>query len=221
MTDPAAAPGTLAQQAYGALKSRILEGGFAPEDMLTERGLAAASGVSRTPLRAAISRLEAEGVIARLPGGALMIRPVTAETLLEIVQTRRLLEAAAAARAAERIAAGAPLPATLEASRDTMRAYAEGRDTAFDTFWADDDAFHAAVAETAGLQLLPELLAQMRAEARRCTITRAHDRFAEQAAEHLAVIEAIAAGRPDAARAAMEAHLESVRARFLGWLGRP
>ncbi|WP_118137810.1 GntR family transcriptional regulator [Oceanicella sp. SM1341] len=212
---------TLAQQAYRALKSRILEGGFAPEDMLTERGLAAASGVSRTPLRAAISRLETEGVIARLPGGALMIRPVTAETLLEIVQTRRLLEAAAAARAAEAVAAGAALSPALARARRRMAAYAAGADAAFPAFWADDDAFHTAVAEAAGLHLLPGLLAQMRDEARRCTITRTHDRFAEQAQEHIAVIDAIAAGRPEAARAAMDAHFESVRARFLGWLARP
>ena len=66
--------------------------GISSGDMLTERSLALDSGISRTPLRAAISRLEKEDVIWRLPNGALMVRQVTVEQLLEIVQLRRLLE---------------------------------------------------------------------------------------------------------------------------------
>jgi DNA-binding GntR family transcriptional regulator len=206
---------TLAQQVYRDLKQRILEGQFAAGEMLTERTLAVESGISRTPLRAAISRLAKEDVISRLPNGALMVRPVTVEQLLEIVQIRRLLEGAAAARAASR-----PLTSDLEQSRTKMRAYAEGGDIEFDHFWLDDDAFHLAVAAAAGLPLLATMLTEMRGIARRCTITRTHDRFSQQALEHIAVIDAIDAGNEEAARAAMEAHFDSVRARFLGWLAR-
>lgn len=207
---------TLAQQAYKDVKRRILEGAIKAGDLLTERTLAVESGISRTPLRAAISRLQKEGVVSRLTNGTLMILPVTVEQLLEIVQIRRLLEAAAAARAAER-----PMTSALDQSRQIMRAYVEGKDAAFDRFWMDDDAFHEAVAEAAGLYLLPAMLQEMRSIARRCTITRTHDRFAEQAAEHIAVIDAIEAQDPAAAAAAMEAHFDSVRSRFLRWLARP
>ncbi|MDM9625497.1 GntR family transcriptional regulator [Rhizobium sp. S152] len=206
---------TLAQQVYRDLKQRILEGKFTAEDMLTERTLALESGISRTPLRAAISRLEKEDVISRLPNGALMVRPVTVEQLLEIVQTRRLLEGAAAETAATR-----PLTPALADARERMRAYAGGGDIAFDHFWLDDDAFHDAVAHAAGLPLLATMLTEMRGIARRCTITRTHDRFDQQAREHIAVIDAIEAGNGEAARIAMEGHFDSVRARFLGWLAR-
>ncbi|WP_062212423.1 GntR family transcriptional regulator [Aureimonas sp. AU12] len=206
---------TLAQQAYRDIKQRILEGVFATGDVLTERALAASSGISRTPLRAAVSRLEKESVITRLPNGALMIQPVALEQLLEIVQVRRLLESAAAGRAA-----GRPFTPALEASRAVMQAYSEGEDAAFEQFWLDDDRFHDAVAEAAGLALLPEMLTEMRSIARRCTITRTHDRFAEQAREHLAVIDAIAAQDPAGAGAAMERHFDSVKSRFLSWLAR-
>jgi DNA-binding GntR family transcriptional regulator len=145
-----------------------------------------------------------------------MVLPVTVEQLLEIVQVRRLMEGAAAARAAER-----PMTTALNQSRQIMQAYVEGKDVAFDSFWMDDDAFHEAVAEAADLHLLPAMLREMRSIARRCTITRTHDRFAEQAAEHIAVIDAIEARDPAAAVAAMEAHFDSVRSRFLGWLARP
>ncbi|MBP1859994.1 GntR family transcriptional regulator [Rhizobium herbae] len=206
---------TLAQQAYKDVKKRILEGTIAAGDLMTERALALESGISRTPLRAAISRLEKEGVVSRLANGALVVRPVTVEQLLEIVQIRRLFEGAAAARAAER-----PLTAALDESRRAMRAYANGADVAFDNFWIDDDAFHLAVAEAAGLSLLPAMLTEMRSIARRCTITRTHDRFDEQAREHIAVVDAIENGDPAGARAAMETHFDSVRTRFLRWLDR-
>ncbi|QXZ81255.1 GntR family transcriptional regulator [Rhizobium sp. L51/94] len=206
---------TLAQQAYRDIKQRILEGAIKAGDLLTERTLAVDSGISRTPLRAAISRLQKEGVVSRLTNGTLMILPVTVEQLLEIVQIRRLLEGAAAARAA-----GRPMTAALVEARRVMRAYVEAEDVAFDRFWMDDDTFHESVAEAAGLHLLPGMLQEMRSIARRCTITRTHDRFAEQAAEHIAVIDAIEAQNAAAAAAAMEAHFDSVRSRFLKWLAR-
>jgi DNA-binding GntR family transcriptional regulator len=205
----------LTQQFYRDLKQRILEGRFSSEEMLTERTLALEFGISRTPLRAAISRLEKENVISRLPNGALMVRPVTVEQLLEIVQIRRLLEGAAAAKAATL----ALTPALIQ-SRARMRAYVESGDIAFDNFWLDDDAFHLAVAEAAELPLLAAMLTEMRSIARRCTITRTHDRFDQQAREHIAVVDAIEAEDGAAAQAAMEVHFDSVRARFLGWLAR-
>lgn len=204
---------TLAQQAYRRIKTRMLESGNAAGQVLTERSLAKDFGISRTPLRSAISRLEKEGVIDRLDNGVLVIRQVSVEQLLEIVQVRRLLEGTAAARAAE-----TGMTDRLAAARQIMQAYASGRQTNFDTFWADDDAFHDAVVAAPGFSLLPAMIRDMRAIARRCTITRVHDRFADQAREHIAVIDAIEAGDGPAARAAMEAHFDSVRTRFLAWL---
>ena len=205
---------TLAQQVYREIKQRILRGEIGIGTALTERGLAGSSGISRTPLRSAISRLEKEGVITRLANGALIVRDVSVEQLLEIVQVRRLLEGAAASRAA-----GHGMTPALEQARRMMTAYIDDDGIAFDRFWVDDEAFHQAVVAAAGLSLLPSLLAEMRETALRCTITRTHDRFAEQAREHLAVIEAIATGDAEQARAAMEAHFDSVRTRFLEWLG--
>jgi DNA-binding GntR family transcriptional regulator len=208
---------TLADQAYRTLKQRILKGELGALDTLTERTLAEQSGISRTPLRGAISRLEKEGVLSRLQNGTLMIREVTLEQLLEIAATRRILEGTAAARAAER-AGEQGLDDALRIAREGMRRYVDGDDVAFDDFWVEDDIFHRAVAQAAGFSLLPDLLDEMRQTARRCTISRTHDRFAQQAAEHIAVIDAIEAADPAAAQQAMEMHFDSVKLRFLEWL---
>ncbi len=207
------------QRAYQVLKRKILDGGYGAEDVLSERILAEECGVSRSPLRSAIARLEQEGVLSRLANGALVARPVTVIQLLEIVQTRRILEGAAAAKAAT-LAATHGLTPELAAVREHMAAYLDKDDWPFDTFWDSDNRFHNAVAAGAQLTLLPGILDELRAVARRCSITRTHDRFTQQAREHLAVIDHIAGGDPDGARAAMEAHFDSARIRFLEWLNR-
>ena len=206
---------TLSQTAYRRIKQDILEGRIAPDSMLSERELALRLGISRTPLRSALSRLENENVIGRFANGALIVRSVTVEQLLEIVQLRQVLERAAAARAAER-----GMTDDLRRVWDEMLPYAAGRSVGFDEFWQVDEEFHAGVARAAGLELLPAILAEQRAVARRCTITRVHDRFDEQAREHIAVLEAIARGDAPAARDAMSLHFENVRNRFLGWFSK-
>ncbi|TKT69597.1 GntR family transcriptional regulator [Aquamicrobium sp. LC103] len=206
---------TLAQMAYRRIKQDILEGRIPPDTIVSERELAEKLGISRTPLRSALSRLERENVIGRLDNGVLLVRSVSVEQLIEIVQLRQMLESAAAARAA---AFG--LTPELERLREVMAAYADGLNVAFDDFWKEDDLFHVAVAQAARLDILPGILAEQRAIARRCTITRTHDRFADQAREHIAVIDAIARGDAEAARDAMSCHFDNVRHRFLNWLSR-
>lgn len=206
---------TLSLRAYRMIKRDILEGRIALDMVLNERALSAEYGLSRTPLRTAFSRLEREGVITRLEGGALLVRSVSAEQFLEIVELRWMLEGAAAALAAER-----GTPGELSGMRGPMQACADGRRTDFDEFWEQDDRFHVAVAKAAGLRLLPGIIREQRAIARRCTIARRLDRFSEQAGEHLAVLDAIEAADPMAARRAMEGHFENARQRFLQSLSR-
>lgn len=88
----------------------------------------------------------------------------------------------------------------------------------FEEFWRDDEQFHRAVSLAARLELLPDLLAEQRAIVRRSTIIRTHDNFADQAREHIAVIDAIAEGDAEKARASMSLHFQNMRTRTLGSL---
>lgn len=205
--------GTLAQGAYERIKADVLAGRFAPNTILSERDLAESLGISRTPLRSALSRLEREGVIDRMANGALLVRPVTVELLLEILQLRQILEPSAAARSAQ-----FGITEELLASREDMLRYLGDAKATFQDFWRDDEKFHRAVSVAARLELLPELLAEQRAIVQRSTIIRTHDNFADQAREHLAVIDAIGEGDPVRARAAMSLHFDNMRARTLGSL---
>lgn len=201
---------TLSQTAYRQLKADIVQGRIEAESVLSERGLAEDLGISRTPLRTALSQLENEGVIDRLKNGVILVRSVTVEQLFEIVKLRQQLESAAAARAA-----GYPMTPELTALRREMQSIVEGAEISFDAFWEADERFHMAVARAARLNIFPAILAEQRAIARRCTLTRTYDSFTDQAREHVEIIDAIAAGDPKAARAAMWRHFEHVSDRFL------
>ncbi|AXQ93956.1 GntR family transcriptional regulator [Cereibacter azotoformans] len=204
---------SLAQTAYRRIRDDIVEGRIAPNTILTERDLAERLGISRTPLRSALSVLEREQVIERMANGAHLVRRVSVEQLLDIIQLRLILE-----RAAARRAAAFGMTPELAAARAAQLRYLGGAEMDFETFWQDDGAFHRAVALAAGLTLLPGLLSEQRAIVRRSTIIRTHTNFADQAREHIAVIDAIASRNAAAASAAMSVHFERMRARTLGWL---
>ena len=206
---------SLSQNAYERIKTDILDGRICSNTILTERDLAASLGISRTPLRSALSVLEREQVIERMANGAILVRKISVEHLLDIIQLRQILEKAAAGRAAE-----FGMTPALEAARESQHRYLQEGIAHFEDFWKDDGDFHHAVAMAARLTLLPDLLAEQRAIVRRSTIIRNDSNFAAQAREHIAIIDAIEAGDPTAASAAMARHFDHMRARTMGWLNK-
>jgi len=206
---------SLSEQTYQHLRSMILEQELAPGTIVTERRLAEAINISRTPLRTAISRLEGEGLVERLANSSVVIRTFSIDELLEILSIRRLLEPEAAALAAGRM--GARRIETLRA--ESLR-FAAAPEAEFEAFWRHDDAFHGAIAEASGKPLLAGLIRDLRGKARMCHLRRMPGSFQAQGKEHLAVLDALAAGDAARARAALLTHLDEVRARLLTWLGR-
>jgi len=96
-------PGTRPLHVYDRLKDAIITGTLRPLERITENKVAADFGLSRTPVREALQRLEVEGLIQVVPKrGSFVSRP-TVEDILEIYQIRTPLEAACARVAAERI----------------------------------------------------------------------------------------------------------------------
>lgn len=207
---------TLSEKAYRLIRDDIIEGRIPGESVLSERVLAEELGISRTPLRVAISQLQTQGIVDRLQNGAILVRSISVDQLIEIVNMRQKLESATAARAA-----GFPLTQELAGLGEDMARHIENGTTDFDTFWRDDDRFHIAVARAARFQILPEILIEYRAIARRCTLACSYDCFTDQAREHIDVINAIASGDADGAYAAMWRHFENANKRFLNSFAGP
>ena len=94
-----------AKSAYGSIRAAIESGRFASGSRLSERKLGQELGLSRTPIRAALHRLDAEGFVEIIPRFGAFVRKLDAREARELFEVRRALEAAATGAAAERITA--------------------------------------------------------------------------------------------------------------------
>jgi DNA-binding GntR family transcriptional regulator len=103
VTDPAGTPlssldrpESLAEQAYQRIRETIASGGLAPGQKITERNLAFLLGVSPTPVREALRRLEQEHLIERLSARSLAVAKHSSETIQELLYAEALLRGALA-----------------------------------------------------------------------------------------------------------------------------
>jgi DNA-binding GntR family transcriptional regulator len=94
---------SLGNRAYQALRQQIAVGGLAPGERITERGLAARLGVSATPIREALRRLEQEHLIERSGPRAVTIAAHPETTIRELMYAETVIRAAAARFATAKI----------------------------------------------------------------------------------------------------------------------
>ncbi|WP_170920763.1 GntR family transcriptional regulator [Enhydrobacter aerosaccus] len=199
---------SLSAIAYGALLDMILRGTIAPGELVTERQIAARLDMSRTPVREAVRRLEGEGTLERQRTGALVVRPYSMEEFLHALAVRRLLEGEAA-----RLAAGKISPKLLAAARERIdRLRREGL---ADAAHQDDRDFHDAIAQASGNPVLANAIADLRKRTAMFRLGRLPEHRDMVCAEHLAIVEALERGQGEAARDAMHAHIDNVRAHLL------
>ncbi|GAB3493123.1 GntR family transcriptional regulator [Nocardiopsis coralliicola] len=207
----AGAAGSAAERAYQHAKDAILTRRYAGGDLLSESDIAAAVGVSRTPVRAALLRLESEGLVRLYPKRGALVVPVSQREVRDVVETRRLVEAHTAGRAAalaesERAALAERLAERLDAMRTAL---AGGPDRP--AFTAADRDFHTLVIAASGNAILTDLYDRLRDRQLRMMEegTRTPERMSRSADEHAAILDAVRRGDPAAAEAAVHGHLDT------------
>ncbi|QOV35003.1 GntR family transcriptional regulator [Streptomyces ferrugineus] len=141
------------EQAYAAIRDSILSGERAPGAMLGEVGLAAELGVSRTPVRAALVRLQDEGWITVYPKRGALVRGLSEKDARELADTRFVLESAAVQRATPQCRT--ELADRLASELDLQRS-ALGADD-LSRFIELTLAFHRSFVEVGGNQVMLEL----------------------------------------------------------------
>lgn len=110
---------------YNLLKEQIVQRKFSPNEKLSIPELSTQLGVSRTPIRDALNRLEIEGLVKTVSKVGTYVKPITADDLLDIMDTRLMLELwvvdkLAACPLAKVQAMVAPLEAILNGSRNLL-----------------------------------------------------------------------------------------------------
>ena len=93
----------LSERVYQEIKKALLEGQFAPGELLPEDFLTDATGASRTPVREALMRLQGDGLVKIVPRRGARVLEMDANELSELVEARGLLETAYLERAMEKI----------------------------------------------------------------------------------------------------------------------
>ncbi|MDI3406142.1 GntR family transcriptional regulator [Streptomyces cavernicola] len=207
-TDPRGDALSLAEQAYRAIRDRLVMLEIRPGDPINEDQLMQSLGLGRTPVREALKRLQYERLITTFPRRGTFATEVNITDLAYISEVRQELEPLAAAQAARRATAAdrealSALLAELKSVADT------GRDEAAELMRLDLQVHRAIYAATHNPYLEDTLVRHDNLATRIWCLFMDHlDDMSGHVEEHSPLIEAIVAGEPDRAARLAREHVE-------------
>lgn len=189
------------------LRQLILSGRFEPGERLNELSLAETLSISRSPIREAMQSLAAEGIVRAVPGRGMFVATFDADTVDQLTEVRQALECKAAALAAERA------DGTLVDALERLMAATNETLSEPDQSYPRDLDFHQQVLDMSGNLKLVEAARSVTTQFQLARARSGETPGRAQAAyeEHFRIYEAIRARDPEAAGAAMHAHLEASR----------
>ncbi|MFI6336050.1 GntR family transcriptional regulator [Streptomyces sp. NPDC050535] len=194
-----------ADRVYAHIKRGVLERRYEGGTLLTEGELAEAVGVSRTPVREALLRLEVEGLIRLYPKKGALVLPVSAQEIADVVETRQLVESHAARKA---VPASPRLIARLEELLAQQKEQAAAGDLAAAA--VTDRCFHAEIVRSGGNEILSRLYDQLRDRQLRMGVAVMHahpDRITKTLTEHEQILAALRSGDAEAVVALIHGHV--------------
>ena len=207
------------EQAYAKIRAHLLSGALKPSEQLTEDQLAHITGVSRTPVREAVRRLEDELLLVRSESKRLFVADWSRDDIEEMFTLRQMLECHAAERAARRMTQGQL--AAMEAINAALKAAIARPAPDVAQFLEANRHFHDAIIEAAASPRLAQMLTRL-VEAPvvlRTARTYSLEDLRQSARDHDELIAAFAARDPDWARAVMGSHLRRAFHTFARTIG--
>ncbi|MDV3249717.1 GntR family transcriptional regulator [Devosia sp. BK] len=212
---PLKRPTRLGEEVYNAIYAQLMSREISPGGRISVDRLVRELGVSQTPIREALSRLEAEGLVVKTHLiGYSAANQMDRSRLEQLYELRLLLEPHAAARAALNMTDEAR--ATLSKLASEMEAGSnENISEAYGRFAQLDGQFHDLIAHAGGNDLVQETLASLHTHVHLFRLFY-HARVTSDAiSEHRHIIEAISARDAEATRQSMHIHIERSQARFM------
>ncbi|MCE8018571.1 GntR family transcriptional regulator [Halomonas sp. MCCC 1A11036] len=205
----------MGEDVYEVLLSQIISLKIAPRERISVDALARELGVSQTPIRAALIRLEAEGLVVKKHNVGYSAAPVpNARHFEEIYEMRMLLEPAAAELAARNMTQ--ETAERLQEAHDHMceleNDIAQRNYSQFARF---DAEFHAIIAEASGNSLIVDTLDRLRIHTH---LFRSRQHFTithEAVSEHIVLLDALLNGKTEDAKWAMADHIARSRERIV------
>ncbi|WP_325498525.1 GntR family transcriptional regulator [Ramlibacter sp.] len=201
------------EQAYQLLKDALTTLAYKPGEYLNTASLMDELALGRTPINHALHRLANEGLVQIIPRKGVMVSPLSIDDALELIQVRVANEGLCA-----RLAAAKSTKAEVEQIKDVARRFDEAVARRNLTEVMNlDRIFHEHIAAAARNQMLAEILKVLHARSQRfwALSLAAEGHLAEVQAEHAAIIDALGRNDPDAAAAAVQAHVLSFQQALL------
>ena len=199
---------SLADQVFDKLENDIIQGVYPKGEILTELKLVEQLGVSRTPIRDALRRLEQERLIADTGKGSLVLG-ITDDDLLDIMNIRERIEGLAAYYAARNITP--ETAAELTHITDLQDFYFNKHDA--ERLRQVDDEFHDTICRLSGRTVISDTLIPLHRKTRRYRRIAMEDwdRTTQTTKEHFAICKAIIDGDADLAKQLMKQHIVNAK----------
>ena len=192
---------------FNTLRRAIITGEFAPGERLMEISLANRLGVSRTPVREAIRKLELEGLVIMIPRKGAQVAKITEKSLRDVIEIRCVLEEFAASLACERITSERKQQ-LKEAHENFVKAVQDG--DVLDIV-EKDERFHDAIFHATCNDRLITIINNLREQFYRYRMeyVRDIDQHTVLVNEHEKLLHAIYNQDSETARQIMRTHLEN------------
>ena len=205
MTEPRSSTRSSGEAAYEALLVSIREGRFRPGDRLREEEVGEQLALSRTPVREALRKLEAEGIIEHRPRIGAIIRKLDHAEVVELYEMRIVLE-----RTAAELAAKHGTDAEFDALDDLNAEIAEGRHNPAQAA-AINQTFHRGLYQAGRNRFLVEAARALNNSLLLLGPTTYTDdaRIDVVVGQHRSIVDALRDGDAETAGAAAEAHLQT------------
>jgi DNA-binding GntR family transcriptional regulator len=197
---------SLTDAAYEQLIDILIRGELRPGDVITERKMGERLNASRTPVREALGRLEAEGLVFKQANRGVTVSPFSAEAFIEILNVRQLLEGEAA-----RLAAGHIPAARIAQIREALAVLDAKTKPSLSDIWEVDDMLHGAIASAANNRLMASMIRDLRRRTHVFNAYRNQSKPHFAAQENAALLDAIESSDREAARDAMVRHIARVK----------
>ncbi|GAA3009888.1 GntR family transcriptional regulator [Kitasatospora sp. NPDC006786] len=205
-----------ADRAYELTKDLILGGGLPGGTLISEGEIAERTSLSRTPVREAFLRLQAEGLLQLFPKRGAVVVPVGPGEAEDVLELREALESTAVRRITRR---AEPLDDLLRQLTDLIDQQREpARRADLGAFADADEAFHRGIVTASGNALAERFYETLRDRQRRMAVQllqvrpeRRPQRLAALVEEHTALVERIAARDAAGFTEALRAHLDAHR----------
>ena len=203
----------LTNQVYQKLKAQIINNEIAPNSYLDEKALCQSLGVSRTPVREALARLERDGLVVFVPRRGVMVSELSLPTILELIHIRKVME-----------------PSLLRPyfrlyDKEVLRRFRQRQEEAFQNndvvaLYTLDYEFHKYLYESTGKRHIIKLLSYVCDQHQRI---RTHDffrwrRLSKGAHDHLNIIDALLADDYDLAYQLLVRHTSEMEEYYRGML---